>query len=366
MQEEKKRILQMVQDGKLSAEEALTLLTELDKAEQENGKKEECLVHELAPVHKFEESDEKTYDSFQKKIHSSTDKVIDFIDSAIKKMKEADLDFNFGASVDITHIFHENQTFFKEINIEIANGKANIIPWDQQDLRVECRAKIYRVHNQDEARSLFLRDVLFSGSGDSFQFVTRQKSMKIEANIYVPKSRYDQVSVRIFNGSISGNNLQFEKMKAKTANGTIHFNQLTGEKAEFETGNGSIMIEQAHLEKLEAETLNGAIVTDGYFNKMDAQSFSGDISCDIPGRQGDYIHAKTVTGKIYVNLESGIAVHGELKSNIGSLYVNLPGIEVVEEKNEVVQKVLMFKTVRPDVPALHIFADTKTGSVTIN
>ncbi|RFU67049.1 DUF4097 domain-containing protein [Bacillus sp. V59.32b] len=366
MQEEKKRILQLVQEGKLSADDALALLTELDKAEQESGKKEESLVHELAPVNKFEESDEKSHDSFQKKIHSSKDKVIDFIDSAIKKMKEADLDFNFGASVDIAHIFHQNQTFFKEINIEIANGKANLIPWDQQDLRVECQAKIYRVNNQDEARSIFLRDVLFSANEYSFQFAARQKSMKIEANIYVPKSHYDQVNIRLFNGSISGENLQFEKMKAKTANGAITFNQLSGEKAEFETGNGAITVEHAHLEKIEAETLNGSIVTDGYFNKIDAQSFSGDISCYFPGRKGDYIHAKTVTGKIYVNLESGTAVHGELKSNIGSLHVNLPGIEVVEEKNEVVQKVLTFKTARLDEPALHIFADTKTGSITIN
>jgi DUF4097 and DUF4098 domain-containing protein YvlB len=368
MQSEKKRILQLVQEGKLSADDALVLLAELEKAEQESGEKEKSLVHELAPVGKPEGSEQKSHAhaSFQEKVHSSKEKVIDFIDSAIKKMKETDLDFNFGASMEVSHIFQQNNADLKDIEIEIANGKANLIPWEYQDVRVECKAKIFRVKDQDEARSTFLRDVLFSVDEDRFEFVAKQKWMKIEADVYVPAKHYQDINVRMFNGSISGRNLDFEQIKAKTANGTIKLNQLAGEKAEFETGNGGITIEQANLEKMEAETLNGAIVVDGYFNKIDAQSFTGDISCDLPGRQGDYIHAKTVTGKVYVNLDPGAAVHAELKSNIGSIHVNLPGIEIAEEKNEVVQKVLSFKTVHATAPALHIFADTKTGAITIN
>ncbi|MDQ7861669.1 hypothetical protein RCO48_13660 [Peribacillus frigoritolerans] len=39
MQEERKKILKMIQDGKLSAEEAMGLLEELDKASQESEAK---------------------------------------------------------------------------------------------------------------------------------------------------------------------------------------------------------------------------------------------------------------------------------------------------------------------------------------
>ncbi|MDQ0220011.1 DUF4097 family beta strand repeat-containing protein [Peribacillus cavernae] len=366
MQEEKKRILQLVQEGQLSADAAFALLLELEKAEEESVQKEKDLVHELVPVTNQEESYEKTHASFQEKIHFSKEKIMDFIDNTIKKMKETDLDFNFGTSEEISHIFQQNEAFFKEINIEIANGKANIIPWDQQDLRVECRARIYRIKDRGEAKETFLRDVLFSINEDSFLFAAKQKWMKVEADIYVPKKQYDRIFVRMFNGPISGKDLQFEKIKAKTANGTIQLQRISGEKAEFETANGGITVEQARLDKIEAETLNGAIVADGFFNKIDAQSFTGDISCDLQGQTGDYIHAKTITGKVYMSLESETAVNGELKSNIGSLQVNLPGIEIVEEKKEVIQKVLLFKTVHFAAPVLHIFADTKTGTISIN
>ncbi|RFU63903.1 DUF4097 family beta strand repeat-containing protein [Peribacillus glennii] len=366
MQEEKKRILQLVQDGQLSADEALGLLEELEKAEQASAKKEETLLNELVPINGKEESYEKSDASFQKKIQSSKEKLIDFIDSAIKKMKEADLDFNFGSMIEMSHIFHQSEVLLKEINIEIANGKASLIPWDQHELRVECKAKVYRVKDQEEARKNFLRDVMFQVHGESFRFASRQKTLKVEADIYIPKAYYDRITVRMFNGSINGTDLQGEKIKAKTANGPINFMRLSGKTAELETANGGITIEHASLEKLEAETLNGSIVAEGILNKVDAQSFTGDILCDLPTGRGEYIHARTVTGKIYVNLEPGTAVNGQLKSNIGSLSANLPGIEVVEEKNEVVQKVLTFKTGHSPESVLHIFADTKTGAISIN
>ncbi len=48
MQEEKKKILQSVQDGKMTAEEALAILEELEKAKQESEKKEQILKNELS------------------------------------------------------------------------------------------------------------------------------------------------------------------------------------------------------------------------------------------------------------------------------------------------------------------------------
>ncbi|PLT32562.1 DUF4097 domain-containing protein [Bacillus sp. V5-8f] len=366
MQEEKKRILQMIQDGELSADAALALLEELEKAEQVSTQKEELLMQELLRVDEKEDSYEKFNASFQKKLQSSTEKILDFIDGAIKKLKEADLDFNFGHFIEMSHIFHHSEAYLNEINIEIANGKATLIPWDQQELRVECKAKVYRVKDQDEARKNFLRHVLCEVDRESFHFSSSQKTLKVEADIYVPQAHYENISVKTFNGPICGADLKVDNIKAKTANGSISFNRLLGKTAEFETANGGIHIEHASLEKLEAETLNGTIAADGLLNKVDVQSFSGDILCDLPTAQGEYIHAKTVTGKIYVNIVPGTAVYGQLKSNIGGLSANLPGIQVVEEKNEVVQKVLSFKTGHTAEQVLHIFADTKTGAISVN
>ena len=56
MKEERKRILKMVEEGKLTVDEALGLLEELEKSTKSMEEKQEKLVNELATVVQFEES----------------------------------------------------------------------------------------------------------------------------------------------------------------------------------------------------------------------------------------------------------------------------------------------------------------------
>lgn len=60
MKEERKRILKMVEDGKLSVEEALTLLEKLEKAEDTAEQKQEEIIKELSTAVKFEEEKKKS------------------------------------------------------------------------------------------------------------------------------------------------------------------------------------------------------------------------------------------------------------------------------------------------------------------
>ena len=109
MQEEKKKILQSVQDGKMTAEEALAILEELEKAKQESEKKEQILKNELSTevIHRTEKKRKKMhdYDYFKKNFQSSKEMILDFVESAFQKIKDTDLDFNFGKSVDCLPYF---------------------------------------------------------------------------------------------------------------------------------------------------------------------------------------------------------------------------------------------------------------------
>ncbi|WP_409302697.1 DUF4097 family beta strand repeat-containing protein [Peribacillus sp. SCS-155] len=356
MKSERERILQMVQDGKLSVDEALTLLSALDK--QHAGKNVEDNAYS-------ENEDGFFGNSIGKKVTGTKSRLLDFVDAAFKKVKEADLDFNFGPYVEMEHVFQRDDALINRIQVDINNGKTSIIPWEQNGIRIECAAKIYRVENKDEAKELFLQQTHFDIQDGELRFNSKEKTMKIDATIFVPQSQYDMLDVRMFNGGIHSENIHAAKMKAKTANGHITILNHTGSHADYETGNGNIKVEQGTLEKLNAETLNGAIKIDGSFDKVDAQSFTGDISCELTGTESKYIHGKTVTGRICIHLEEGREAKGELKSNMGSLQVNLKEVIVVEEKNEVVNKLLRFETKDASMRPMHIFAETKSGSITI-
>ncbi|MEK4146380.1 DUF4097 domain-containing protein [Robertmurraya sp. FSL W8-0741] len=364
MQEERKRILNMVQEGKLTVDEALILLEGLEDAESTKKNKAEQLFGELSTAVKFEEA--KKDDSFQSQKHQSTkDKIFEFVDTAIQKIKDFDLDLNFGQSVDISHIFQQGDVYLREMDVDLANGSVKIVPWEQQDVRVECEAKVYRVESQDEARNTFLKDVIFAIEGQKLRFASQQKWMKIHATLYIPKAQYENIKVRMFNGSIISENLQVEKYNVKTANGKINMSNIESKYVDAETANGQIEVLNGKIDDLEAETINGAIKLDGSFKKVELQSFNGNIDCTVTEPSCERIEAKVTTGGIKLFVPEHAAIAGELKTNLGNFNIDYTGIQVTEEKNEVVQKQLRFQPSSHHGHIMRIDADTKTGSVTI-
>ncbi|WP_019153707.1 DUF4097 family beta strand repeat-containing protein [Robertmurraya massiliosenegalensis] len=363
MQEERKRILNMVQEGKLTVNEALVLLEGLDAAESQKKSKDELLC-ELSTSVKFEEA--KKEESFSnQKHHSTKDKIFEFVDTAIQKIKDFDLDLNFGSSVDISHIFQQGDVYLREVDVDLANGSVKIVPWEQQDVRVECEAKVYRVDSQDEARNTFLKDVIFAIEGQKLRFASQQKWMKIHATLFIPQAQYENIKVRMFNGSIESENLQVEKYNVKTANGKINMSNLTSKYVDAETANGQIEVRNGKIDDLEAETINGAIKVDGGFKRIELQSFNGNINCNVIDASCERIEAKVTTGGIKLYLPETAAIAGELKTNLGNFNVDYTGIHIIEDKSEVVQKQIRFEPSSPSDHVTRVDADTKTGSVTI-
>ncbi|MFH7818549.1 DUF4097 family beta strand repeat-containing protein [Neobacillus thermocopriae] len=363
MKEERKRILKMVEEGKLTVNEALTLLEELDKAQKTMDQKQEQIINDLSHTVHFEEA--KKEDPVFTKYQSTKEKIFEFVDSAIKKVKEMDLDLNFGQSVEISHIFHHGNATMKEVEIDLANGSVNIVAWDQTDVRAECQAKVYRVDHQDQARQHFLRDMIFSLEGQKLRLMSQQKSMKVDTVLYVPKAQYEKMRVRVFNGSVSGENLQVNDLFIKTANGKINLDQMNGLKAEVETANGKIYVANSHIGEVMAETINGAITLDGDFQKAEAITFHGQISLHLSGNRCEWIHAKTFTAPIELSIPEGTSVSGELKTNLGGFHLDFADIQVLEEKSEKLQKSLRFHSTNQLDKILKIYADSKSGSITL-
>lgn len=78
----------------------------------------------------------------------------------MKKVKEVDLDLNFGHSFDVQHIFQFKDNDFSSVELQIANGAVNIVPWEDEDIRAECQAKVYRVDTQEASRETLFFSIL--------------------------------------------------------------------------------------------------------------------------------------------------------------------------------------------------------------
>jgi DUF4097 and DUF4098 domain-containing protein YvlB len=359
MKEERKRILKLVEEGKMTVDEALFLIEQLEQGKTNAEQK----TTDLSTAVKFEEAKKEDCNTYT--FNSVKDKVLDFVDTAFKKIKDLDLDLNFGQSVDITHIFQQGDAFLNQVDIDMANGSVKVVPWEQKDVRIECSAKVYRVENQDEARRKFLEDAIFEIEGQRLRFSIQQKWMKVDAVVHIPKEEYENVRIRLFNGSIQSENLNVKDCRAKTANGKVLMEGLECGKLEAETVNGHIGIHRSAVRDLEAETIHGAIKADGYFKQVDLQSFNGNLTCTVNNNDCETVEVKATTGSIDVFLPEKTPASGELKSNLGSFSIELDGIQVVEEKSDMVQKTLRFKPAEGGHHAVRLYADTKTGSIVV-
>ncbi|MDF0728279.1 DUF4097 domain-containing protein [Cytobacillus sp. S13-E01] len=370
MVEDRKRILKLIEDGKITAEEAIILLEKLEKVEISPSEKyqkseQEEIVQELSTVVDFENHQNHKREQKSQKQASAKTKFIDFIDSALKKIKDLDLDFNFGNATEVHHIFFHSNVDINQIELDVANGSIKLVPWDEKDVRIECDGKVYKVESQDEARNTFLQDVLFSIEGGKLTFSVQKKQMKVNSILYIPQTEYEKVKVRTFNGPISGEKLHVTEFKAKTANGSIDINQFRSTEIELETANGHIKAKDCRSTALDAETINGTLDVRGSFGKVDLQSFNGNVICSLADYLSHTAHIKTTTGNIDLYVSGILAIDGELKSNLGGFKCEVPNMDIVEEKSEVVQKLLRFKANSDQSNRLHIFAETKTGSILV-
>jgi DUF4097 and DUF4098 domain-containing protein YvlB len=350
--EEKKRILNMVKEGKLTVEEALMLLEQLDQKKSDNGFSSSSYTsgpHADAKPHSFN-------------MTSLKEKLLDVLDIAVKKVKE--FDFQFANAFAVKHVFQQSAAALQEIDVYIANGHIKMVPWDQADVRVECDVKVYRSESADAARRAFTEEAVFFVRDGCLRFSVSKPFMKTDAVIYIPKTSIQDAKFRLLNGNINIEDVHMDKLHIKNVNGSMMLHRLAGKEAELETGNGSIVLDRSAFEEVEAETIHGEIKLDGHYRYARLRTFGGGITYATE-REDGVVTGKTVTGNITLLLPRDICLEGEMRTNLGGLVCRHPNALVAEEKQETAQKIIRFQCKNEAKPPFHIYADSKAGSISL-
>ncbi|WP_079527140.1 DUF4097 family beta strand repeat-containing protein [Halobacillus hunanensis] len=335
MNEERMRILTMIEKGTISAEEGAKLLTAI------------------------EEKDSNTKSSKKKYGFK------DFIGEAVDKIKNTDFDLSFGESVEFKHEFETDATSFHDIDASIANGSLDILPWQEDRVRAEYQVKVYQVESEEEARSRFQTDNQFEVGQEILRISCPSKKVKASIKLYVPESEYEFIKVKISNGSVTSTSINATHFHLKTANGSIQLKGAQGEASKLSTGNGSITVTDSKFETCETETIHGSMTLYGQFGKNDAATISGAIHVTNSGGHAHTGFFKTVRGSITLTLPPHKRIDGKMKSSVGSLNCELDNYKILNNKKEVMNKELQFEAHEEYEDAYHLEAETKTGSVTI-
>lgn len=384
-------ILKMLQEGKITAEEAHKLLESLDTntsnfksdtrrydkrfeekmqgLHQKASKVAEKLGNSLnSSAEKFGSNSEKFGDDFAKRMESFGS---DIADSAVKF---SDKLVNYlGNFIDVGNDKYQyNKNYLypladnAEISIDTSNFAVIVSPTTESDLMINLYInsstpnlvldeffKVDQVNNNFSFKTQFPSrtwgkvEVLVPKHLSTLNIVTTNG--KCDLNDIIA----DNIVSNTSNGKISLFKCQSKNVKAATSNGRIIVSSTSSDLADFNTSNGKIEIENCKFDKLDAKTSNGAIVLDGIYK--------------VNAKEGSY-NLRTSNGKITIALNNsetcGYMI--DATTSVGNISVALPQLNYfIDKKSFSMQSVAQVKSANFDSIADKIFINAHTSNSSI-
>lgn len=310
MKEEKLMILSMLEEGKITSEEAIELLEALEDVE-------------ISSEHKaFTEEDSQDTikeENISKSKFNSLEDIGSDITSALSNMfsglKDIGNSFNFRGNyetittdldMDLSNI--ENPS----LDLRAINGNIRLRPKDGNKIFIKstCQYKNGLIL-QDEPYFDFYMDgnkVVFNPKYNS--------SISIKLDVFLPEKSYDEIILNSSNGKIDIQELNVDTLRCLTTNSSIDIAEVNGKKIDLTTKNGriegrgtssdiinatttnsNIFLNDIHCSEIDAKTANAKIgINDIDAGKIicktsNASIEANDITCDT-------IHLTTSNGKV--------------------------------------------------------------------
>lgn len=402
MENQRKRILKLVESGTITAEEAIDLLEALTKEQnsthpttvpltknlEDDAKNSQEQSEAFQKQTNYEEKKTKTTgfeDIFGKAFNNKetnnkmdefmndlkqdlsqfSERVMGLMNSTLTKIKDFDLEFPFGEKVqfDKTYAFDANKV--KGIEIDLPNGKVDLVKSKEQQLLVEAQVKT-SLHDHDEEKTkAHFEENFVQLTNEKLTISVSTKMSQVSLRLIVPEQLYDIVLIRLLNGGVTIQNLESKLIKVKTLNGAVKVDESSFEHANFQTGNGAIDLRHVKGGDLEAETVNGRIYIDGELQEVEAESVNGAVVITTDAKDARKVKAQTVAGAVEIYVPKSLSLDGQVATNFGKADIGLPDVETRIEEDQFFQKTYHFDKIIDNANILKLNGESRTGAIIV-
>lgn len=266
------------------------------------------------------------------------------------------------ATTKFEHEFNYPNPQASLIDVKVANGTVVFKTWDQEDVKVEAKIKLYGKMAGDSPMEAFLERSDIDVDDETISFQVPNKRVKADLTFYLPKRTYDHVSVKLLNGNVLVEELTAKDVYTKSTNGTITFKKIDATMLEIEGVNGEIKVLEGTILDNIIETVNGDVSISAAPESLSVSLINGDIRITAKEKTLRRVEASSANGNIKLALPNDLGVEGQVKTNLGSINSRLTDIEVVREKKDRGNQQLHFRRVLEE-PMAQINASTTTGSI---
>ncbi|KGR76437.1 DUF4097 family beta strand repeat-containing protein [Ureibacillus sinduriensis] len=396
MENERKRILKLVENGTITAEEAIVLLESLTKEQISTPTTIVPLAKSTEEEGKTDSTHKQTFDEEKKSktgfedifgkafnnkeankkmdefmndlkldLSQFSERVMGLMNTTFTKIKDFDLEFPFGEKVqfDNTYSFDANEV--KGIEVEIPNGKVDLVKSDGEQLLVEAQVKTSLIdHDEEKTRAQF-EEKFVNLTNEKLTISVSPKMSQVSLRLLIPEKLYDLVLIRLLNGGVTIQNLESKLIKVKTYNGAVKVDHSSFQHANIETGNGAIELRHVKGEDLEAETVNGRIYIDGELQEVEAESVNGAVVITTNAKDARKVKAQTVAGAVELYVPKTLSIDGQVATNFGKADVGLPDVETRMEEDQFFLKTYRFDKIIDNADILKVNGESRTGTIIV-
>lgn len=370
--EERRMILRMLEEGKITAEEAEALLSALGDGPtgSESEPQEDPWVRLEKMGEDFASKVEVAVERFSRSLEQS-------VGEKLTKLPRILVKFPFLG-------FEETQEFTKvvrgpvgegavlPVDLSNANGTIRLQGWseDYYQLTVVQRLK---GRDRDLLRSrLYEVDWEDNAVRDEFRLaVPNYPDRSIALHLMVPEGRTYEVKLSAQNGSLRVENLKGTTLELETINGSTGLRSVKARSLKGRVGNGSCVLEGVEAEQIRHEVGNGSYRLAVAAQAVDLATTNGSINLRVDDVRGLCAYRlRTTNGSIKVNLPSRVdlGVSLDLQASVGRVSADLGSLEIAQQERKGGGAVLKARSA--DLNALgdqfHLEAECVSGSISVN
>ncbi|MDO5726078.1 MAG: DUF4097 family beta strand repeat-containing protein [Tissierellia bacterium] len=291
MSDEKRMILNMLKEGKITEDEAIKLLDAVGERETEKMNFSE-MGSDLA-----------------KKIMNSVEKVLKKTGETISNIDFEEIGQSFqsgtkySARIEKTATVNLEGTEKPNIKLKNINGRIHVFQWDNDYIELRSKISFDDKLLRDDYEFIKAEKVGDKITIRSNLVDNRRQPFIAHMSIAFPRRPYKDFEVSTVNGAIEINFIEADELEASSVNGRITLNSVRAKEQKYKSTNGTIAINEAEGKEIDAKTVNGKISAHGiYVGEFDAKVTNGSIYIGDISEATKDISLKTTNGSIDVDI----------------------------------------------------------------
>lgn len=303
MRDEKMMILSMLEEGKITSEEAVKLLEALEESEnfieyeyiedvEEKFIDLDKTKEKVAELEKlFKEKGEKV-ESFGVDLGNKLSNMLNNLvskGSSISFLGDYKV-INTEVEKDISHLINPI------IQLKSINGGITVKNWEKDKLLIKVN---YHYKNKNTVKDDKFYKLYEEDNKLIFEPIYTSNVM-IKLDVYLPNRYYEKMDLKTTNGKIQIDDFNLGILSCKTSNASISLKDMVGKDMDLSTKNGRITLKDISSPMIKATTTNSNIIMENIdSNSLMAITKNGKIAfSDI---LADNITGNTSNGSIEIN-----------------------------------------------------------------